>query len=202
MGKFVQRDAEMQTLEQLLKSTGLVSRQKVVVLHGLGGIGKTQLAIEFARKHYHRFSSVFWLGGASEASLKHSFTGILQRLPRDELTADGVEMLKNSTIDVDVAVRECLRWLSLPTNQHWLIIFDNVDRDYHRSDDVQACDIRKYCPSTNYGSILMTSRLASLHRLGSVLKVGTVWMEQAREILESNAGRTIEGKVINNSPLS
>ncbi|KAL5431630.1 hypothetical protein PMIN06_012244 [Paraphaeosphaeria minitans] len=91
VGKFIQRDAEMQKLEQLLlKNTGLVSRRRVVVLHGLGSIGKTQLVIEFARKHHHRFSSVFWLDGASEASLKQSFTSMLQRLQQDELTADGV----------------------------------------------------------------------------------------------------------------
>ncbi|KAK7177812.1 NB-ARC and TPR domain protein [Paraphaeosphaeria sporulosa] len=193
VGKFIQRDAEMQTLEQLLlKNTGLVSRRRVVVLHGLGGIGKTQLVIEFARKHHHLFSSVFWLDGASEASLKQSFTSMLQRLPQDELTADGVEVLKLSTIDINMAVRECLRWLSLPTNQHWLIIFDNVDRDYHDKDDVQAFSVKTYFPSTDYGSILITSRLASLRRLGSGFKVGTVETEQARAILESNAGRIIE----------
>jgi hypothetical protein len=198
VGKFIQRDAEMQELEQLVfRNTATVSRQKVVVLHGLGGIGKTQLAIEFAQKHHHRFSSVFWLDGASEASLKQSFTSMLQRLPQDELTADGVDTLKHSTIDANVAVRECHRWLSLPTNQLWLAIFDNVDRDYHDKDDVQAFNVKTYFPSTNHGSILITSRLASLRRLGSGLKVGTVETEQARAILESNAGRIIEGKAIN-----
>ncbi|KAF9728645.1 Nephrocystin-3-like protein 2 [Paraphaeosphaeria minitans] len=177
VGKFIQRDAEMQKLEQLLlKNTGLVSRRRVVVLHGLGSIGKTQLVIEFARKHHHRFSSVFWLDGASEASLKQSWG----------------EVLKLSTIDINMAVRECLRWLSLPTNQHWLIIFDNVDRDYHDKDDVQAFSVKTYFPSRDYGSILITSRLASLRRLGSGLKVETVETEQARAILESNAGRIFD----------
>ncbi|KAF2266260.1 hypothetical protein CC78DRAFT_531667 [Lojkania enalia] len=193
VGKFVQRDAEMRELEQLLvKNTAAVRRQKVVVLHGLGGIGKTQLAVEFARKHHHCFSSIFWVDGASEASLKQSFASIMRTLPQDELTADGVEMLKLSTIDVNVAVHECLRWLSLPTNQHWLVIFDNVDRDYHDKDDVQAFNVKTYFPSTDYGSILVTSRLASLQRLGSGLKVRTVDTEQAREILENNAGRAID----------
>ncbi|KAL5375449.1 hypothetical protein PMIN06_012243 [Paraphaeosphaeria minitans] len=91
-----------------------------------------------------------------------------------------------------MAVRECLRWLSLPTNQHWLIIFDNVDRDYHDKDDVQAFSVKTYFPSRDYGSILITSRLASLRRLGSGLKVETVETEQARAILESNAGRIFD----------
>jgi len=202
VGKFIERDAEMQELEQLLISNiTTTSRQKVVVLHGLGGIGKTQLAAEFARKHHHVFSSVFWLDGESEASLKLSFANMTQRLPQDELTADGVEMLKRSTIDFDVAVHECLRWLSLATNQRWLLIFDNVDRDYYNKDDVQAYNVKMYFPSTDYGSILVTSRLASRQRLGTGLKVGTVEMEQARAILESNAGRVVEGKVDDFPPI-
>jgi len=201
MDKFIQRDAEMQALEQLLlKNTATISRQKVVVLYGLGGIGKTQLAVEFARKHQHAFSSVFWIDGESEASLKQSFASMMQRLPQDELTADGMEMLRRSTIDIDVAMHECLRWLSLATNQHWLLIFDNVDRDYHDKDNVQAYNIKMYFPSTDSGSILVTSRLVSLQRLGSGLKVGTVEREQARAILESSAGRMVEGKVDHSSP--
>lgn len=203
VGKFVERDAEMQQLEQLLVNTPTITerRRVVVVLHGLGGIGKTQLAVEFARKHHHRFSSVFWIDGASEASLKQSFASIMQTLPRDELTADGAEMLKQSTIDVSVAVRECLRWLSLATNKHWLLIFDNVDRDYYDKDDVQAYNVKMYFPSTDSGSILITSRLVSLQKLGLGLKVGMVKIEQARAILESNAGRIIKGKVDYSSPI-
>jgi hypothetical protein len=197
VGKFVQRDAEMQELEHLLvETTAAIGRQKVVVLHGLGGIGKTQLAVEFARKHHRAFSSIFWLDGASEASLKQSFASMIQMLPQDELTVDSVKILKQSTIDIDVAVRECLRWLSFATNQHWLLIFDNVDRDYHDKDDVQAYSVKAYFPSTDHGSILVTSRLASLQRLGRGLKVGTVETNQARAILENNAGGEVKGKFI------
>ncbi|KAL5371203.1 hypothetical protein DPSP01_014425 [Paraphaeosphaeria sporulosa] len=193
VGKFVQRDAEMQELERLLvKNTAAVSRQKVVVLHGLGGIGKTQLAVEFAREHHHHFSSVFWIDGASEASLKQSFASIMQTLPQDELTADGVEMLKHPTLNVNVAVRECLRWLSIPTNQHWLVIFDNVDRDYYDKQDKEAYNPRTYFPYKDYGSILITSRLENLQSLGSGIKVGRVNPEQARAILENYAGRFID----------
>ena len=196
VGKFVQRDAEMLELERLLfKITAAVSRQRIVVLHGLGGIGKTQLAVEFAREHHHRFSSVFWIDGASEASLKQSFASIMQTLPQDELTAGGVEMLKHSTIDVNMAVRECLRWLSLPTNRHWLIIFDNVDRDYDDKEDKEAYNPKTYFPYKDHGSILITSRLENLQSLGSGLKVGRVNTEQARAILENHAGRLIDGEL-------
>jgi adenylylsulfate kinase-like enzyme len=44
-------------------------RQKLHVLRGLGGMGKTQLAIEFARQYHYRFSSVFWLDGRNKSNL-------------------------------------------------------------------------------------------------------------------------------------
>lgn len=42
--------------------------------------------------------------------------------------------------------------------------------------------------------MLITSRLASLERLGTGVKVGTVAGEQARAVLENNAGTVMEGK--------
>lgn len=88
MNCFVRRDAEMHGLERLLVDpVHAASRRNVAVLHGLGGIGNTQLAVEFARKHKGRFSEIFWLNGSSEANLKQSFAEMVQRLPRDELDA-------------------------------------------------------------------------------------------------------------------
>jgi hypothetical protein len=56
---FIDQPAEMAELEQALLPQRQNSRQKVYILHDLGGIGKTQLAVEFARRHHRKFSSVF-----------------------------------------------------------------------------------------------------------------------------------------------
>jgi hypothetical protein len=204
VSQFVDRPAEMAAVEQLLLKASPTTlsaispttrhRRKVVVVHGLGGIGKTQLAVEFARKHHHRFSAVFWLDGSSEASLKQSFVSIAQRLPRSELTADGAAQLSDAAIEADVAVRECQRWLSILSNAHWLLLIDNVDRDHRDQGDVQAYNVQTYFPHADHGSMLITSRLPSLQRLGSGVKVGTLAGEQARAVLENNAGRVVEGK--------
>tara|TARA_R110002003_G_scaffold3248_1_gene24986 strand:+ start:2889 stop:3098 length:210 start_codon:yes stop_codon:yes gene_type:complete len=68
------------------------------------------------------------------------------------------------------------------------LILDNVDRDHRDREDSQAYNAEKYLPHSDHGSILITSPLASLQRLGSGVKVGTVAAEQARGILENNAG--------------
>jgi hypothetical protein len=200
VSQFVDRPAEMAAVEQLLLeaaptiSPATRGRRKVVVVHGLGGIGKTQLAVEFARKHDHRFSAVFWLDGSLEANLKQSFVDVAQRLPRDELTIDGAAQRSNAAVEAEVAVRECQRWLSISSNAHWLLLIDNVDRDHYDQDDPQAYNVQKYFPHADHGSVLITSRMASLQRLGLGVKVGTVAAEQARAILENNAGRVVEGK--------
>jgi hypothetical protein len=204
VSQFVDRPAEMAAVEQLLLEASPTTssaaspttrrRRKVVVVHGLGGIGKTQLAVEFARTHHHRFSAVFWLDGSSETSLKQSFVGMAQRLPRSELMADGAALLSDAAVEDDVAVRECQRWLSISSNSHWLLIIDNVDRDHHDREDLQAYNVQAYFPHADHGSMLITSRLSSLQRLGPVVKVGTVAAEQARAILGNNASRVVEGK--------
>jgi hypothetical protein len=185
----------MQQIEKpLLGIQRAAGRRKVAVVHGLGGIGKTQLAVEFARKHHHRFSAVFWLDGSSEASLKQSFVDIVQKLPRSELTAEGAAQLSDATVEANVAVRECQRWLSISSNAHWLLLIDNVDRDHYDQDDPQAYNVQAYFPHADHGSVLITTRLASLQRLGVGVKVGTVGAEQARAILENNASRVVDGK--------
>jgi hypothetical protein len=195
VGQFVQRDVEMRQLEHfLLEEVAVERRQRVVVLHGLGGIGKTQLAVEFARKHQHRFSGLFWLDGSSEASLKQSFADIIQNLPHGELAAGGTQMLAHSAVDVNVAVHEFLRWLSLSSNHQWLLVFDNVDRDLHDNDDPQEYDVKGYFPHADHGAILITSRLASLQRYGLGLMVEAVNIQQAKAILENNARRKIRGE--------
>jgi hypothetical protein len=53
---------------------------------------------------------------------------------------------------------------------------------------------KKYFPHADHGSILITSRLANLQRLGANTKVGIVATEQGRAILENNAGGVVDSK--------
>lgn len=118
LNRFVGRDAEMLRLEDYFHpKTPSLTRRKVFVIYGLGGMGKTQLAIEFAPKHQSSYSATFWLDGSSTDRLKQSFVDIASRLPQDQISTDASETLKRSKMDVDIVVDGVLRWLSLSSNR-------------------------------------------------------------------------------------
>ena len=70
-GNFVDRDTEMEIEHSLLQSDPQSGR-KIRVLHGLGGIGKTQLAIAYARKHQEVYSAIICVNGNSKDTLLQS----------------------------------------------------------------------------------------------------------------------------------
>lgn len=56
------------------------------MLRGLGGIGRTQLAVEFMRHHHSKFSAVLWLSGSSEDSLKRDLASYATRIQPDQVS--------------------------------------------------------------------------------------------------------------------
>jgi hypothetical protein len=185
--QFVDRPAEMAELERVLvPGPGQSQRQKIYVLHGLGGIGKTQLAVEFARRHHRRFSSVFWLDGRSEDILKRSIASCAGRIPQGQISEASRQYASDSNADVDVVVTDVMAWLARPDNTAWLLIFDNVDREYAaQGGDPDAYDVRRYFSGADHGSVLVTTRLARLEQLGESQQLSKVDEAQAKAILES-----------------
>jgi tetratricopeptide (TPR) repeat protein len=185
--QFVDRPAEMAELERVLvPGPGQSQRQKIYVLHGLGGIGKTQLAVEFARRHHRRFSSVFWLDGRSEDILKRSIASCAGRIPQGQIPETSRQYAADASADIDAIVKDVMAWLARPDNTAWLLIFDNVDREYvAQGGDPDAYDVRRYFSHTDHGSVLVTTRLARLEQLGDSQQLGKVSTEQGQAIFES-----------------
>jgi hypothetical protein len=177
----------MAELERVLvPGPGQSQRHKVHILHGLGGMGKTQLAVEFARRHHRRFSSVFWLDGRSEDTLTRSIASHASRIPPGQIAETSRMYAADSGADVDVVVKDVLAWLARSDNSTWLLIFDNVDREYKaQGGDPDAYDVRRYLSGADHGSVLVTTRLARLEQLGDSQRLGKVSKQQGQAILES-----------------
>ncbi|KAG9853442.1 purine and uridine phosphorylase, partial [Aureobasidium melanogenum] len=190
---FVQRDKEMQKLEDFfLNQTSQPVRRKVFVVHGLGGIGKTQLCIEFARKHQAQYTAVLWMDGSSEDALQQSFVKVFPMLPAEEMSVDLVEAVNCQRASPELVVKTVLDWLSLPSNQGWLHIIDNVDHDINAKDkDSLAYDLAKYSARVDHGSLLITSRLSTLTVPQNAHQLTEMNLEEARALFEEHRGKSV-----------
>ncbi|OQD61046.1 hypothetical protein PENPOL_c019G04134, partial [Penicillium polonicum] len=176
---FVGRQDELDQLWQYLRPTNPQSR-KVAVIHGLGGMGKTQLAIRFARDHKDDFTAIFWLSGKDRGTLLQSLSSILPRLPGSgESHADGA-----INDEVEQRARYVLKWLATEGNSRWLIIFDNIDQYSPFSGPISdAYDPVEFFPGADHGSILITSRLQRLTELGKAFPIHRLDLKDAIQLL-------------------
>ncbi|MBL7520782.1 tetratricopeptide repeat protein [Frankia sp. CNm7] len=129
---FTGRDAMLLRLRGLLRSDGTALVQ---AMHGIGGVGKTQLAIEYAHRFAVDYDLVWWVD-AGQAALVGDQIGELAVAA--EVTASGV-----GTPAALVAVRRYLR-----SHGGWLLIFDNAE---------DPSDLVAWLPE-GPGHILITSR--------------------------------------------
>jgi hypothetical protein len=139
---FIGRDNELEQMKTILLSNPDSSDRKVLVLGGMGGIGKTQMAIHYARQHRLSYSSVFWINATTESALRTS----LRRLAPQMLPSETVDQLDDNQLWVQISL-----WLSELENSRWLLIFDNYD-------DPNQCQIEQYYPFVIHGSIIITTR--------------------------------------------
>lgn len=159
---------------------------KVIVLHGLGGMGKTQIALEYVHSYYEGYSAVFWVDGTSGETANLGFRSIAQRLidhhvsisttPQPDYAQIGQILGLGSAIDQDgqlISVEKkstnrvleaVKKWFSQKENQHWLLVLDNVD-------DLTSFDIRDFIPTARHGKVLITSRRKECIGLGKGLEV-------------------------------
>ena len=77
---FVAREEELGEMHANLSSDGSC---RTVVLHGLGGIGKTQLSVAYAKRHKDSYSAIFWLNVKDKDSLKQCFAKIGRQILRE-----------------------------------------------------------------------------------------------------------------------
>ncbi|KAJ7060460.1 hypothetical protein C8F01DRAFT_988761 [Mycena amicta] len=107
--------------------------QRVVLLYGLGGAGKTQIALKFIADSRSRFTDQFRIDASSQETIEAGYKQISK--------AKGLE----HTTEAAQA------WLTASDNE-WLILFDNADNG----------DLEKYLPHCQHGNIIITSRNPAL----------------------------------------
>ncbi|KAN0072347.1 HET domain containing protein [Elaphomyces granulatus] len=164
---FVAREDELAEMHGALCGNG---SRRTVVLHGLGGIGKTQLTIAYAKQHKDNYSAVFWLNIKDEDSIKRSFSKAAKQILREHPSVSRL-----SSVDIKENFNEVIdavkAWLSLPNNTRWLMIYDNYDNPkLPRNMDPAAVDIRNYLPESYHGSVIIATRSSEV-KIGHPIRI-------------------------------
>jgi hypothetical protein len=164
------------------------SSRSCVVLHGLGGIGKTQLTIEYIRRHKEKYTAIFWLNTNDQDSLKLSFRDVAQQVLKYH---PSTSLLASVDLDdLDQVVYAVKAWLDLQENTHWLLIYDNYDNPKIRGNlDRSAFDIRQFLPKSDQGSIIITTRSSRVSQGRRVNVQKLLDVKDSLEILSNTSGR-------------
>lgn len=192
---FIGRQLDLDSIEKQLMPGKVRDRRKICVIHGLGGIGKTQLAIEYARLHKDLYTSFFWIDGKTEESLIQSLLRIASRLPKSQIS--GIDAQKIIGLEESKkAAQEILKWFALKGNTQWLLVFDNIDKTSYEEEpdlhtEISSYDITQYFPGSDTGSIIVTTRLQRLVSLGSPVPLRKLSVLDGLLILENHTRRSL-----------
>lgn len=155
---FTGREDLLHTLHEQLHRECRLALSQSWAISGLGGIGKTQIALEYAYQYRQDYRAIFWINAASRETLLTgcvSIADLLQLPGKDEPDQN----------KIFVAVK---RWLA--THQDWLLILDNAD-------DVTV--VQNMELPERAGHLLLTTRAQALGSLAQRLDIETMGMAES-----------------------
>jgi tetratricopeptide (TPR) repeat protein len=155
----------VELLEQLGKrlTAGGATVVLPAALHGMGGIGKTQMAVEYIYRRLDQYDIVWWIQATQAAQIRAGLTELAQylNLPGSAEAHTAVP-----------AVREALR-LGRPFSR-WLLVFDAAE-----SPDV----VRPFFPNNGPGEVLITSRNPDWAGIARPLEITVFSRDESVELL-------------------
>ena len=154
---FTGREEILEILHTHLQVEQVSALPQSYALQGLAGIGKTQLALEYAYRHSLEYSAVFWIEAETVESIVSSMLHIADLLQLPEL-------LEKDHKRIVAAVQN---WLS--THSRWLLILDNLE-------DLELLPYS--LPSVRQGAILITTRFQALGTLALGLELSPMNREE------------------------
>jgi tetratricopeptide (TPR) repeat protein len=165
---FTGGDKTLANLRKILRADDAVASTQVAVVTGLGGVGKTQTALEYAYCHRQDYRIIWWIDSETLAGLNLGFAGLARALglPEADL-ADHDRIL--------AAVHNCLERRS-----DWLLFLDNAE---------QPKVVKPYLPASITGHVLITSRNPLWRSLGEATPLTTWPRAQSIEFLVKRSGR-------------
>jgi len=171
---FTGREQLLRELRAALTSGGT---RGIVPIVGLGGVGKTQLALEYAYRHTADYDIVWWLRAEDAATLSADYARLATQLGLPE----------KDLADQQATGAAARSWLD--HNPGWLLILDNARG---------AADCRDHLPMGTAGHVLITSRDSNWGTVAKPIQLPVLPRSEAVEFLQKRCDRdepTVAGEL-------
>jgi len=158
----------LDSLHEALTSGQYVAFTQTQAITGLGGVGKTQLALEYTYRHLADYEIVWWVKSEEPATLAADYASLAAKLDLPEKTSP----------DQNAIIGVVKSWLE--QNVGWLMVFDNVQ---------DPEDLEDYLPHTGGGHVIVTSRNPNWGGIVRTLPVDVFSRAESIEFLRNRTGQ-------------
>ena len=153
------------TLRERLREATVAEMLPVEAVHGLGGVGKTELITEFAHRYAGDFDLVWWIDAEQPTTAAAALVHLAGRL--------GVPVVANQEAMINTLF-DLLR-----RRERWLLVYDNAE---------QPQALNGLLPPGGRGSVLVTSRWSAWGQRAARLRVDVLKRAESVQLLSQRTG--------------
>ena len=174
---FTGREEVLDALHQKLSGGKYVALTQAI--SGLGGIGKTQIALEYAYRYRNSYHDILWTSADTHAALVASYETLARRL----------RLRERDERDPSKVVAALKRWLA--EHKGWLLVLDNVE---------ELSLVNRFVPPDRQGAVVLTTRRQVTEPVAQAIEVDALAEEDGALFLLKRTRRlTLEGSLANAS---
>lgn len=159
---FTGRQQLLESLHDRLSTTKMAALTQAQALYGLGGVGKTQSAAEYAYSYNDEYTHIFWMLAATRDTLIADFVKLAQLL----------DLREKDVQDQQQIVSAVKGWLAI--HEDWLLILDNAD-------DLRQA--HEFLPPSHKGHVLFTTRAQASGVIAASVEVEQLDMHEGALLL-------------------
>lgn len=157
---FMGRNAVLRELRHVLTTGNYVAVTQSAAIHGLGGIGKTQVAIEYSVRFLDAYQLIWWVRAEDPTTLVADYAALGRVLGLEE---------------ADAADPKTVRRALEQAGGSWLLVLDNAEN---------LSSVRPYLPRVGSGHVLITSRYPAWQREARSLALDVLSRDEAVQFLQ------------------
>ena len=160
---FTGREELLDNIHKAFQTKNSLSLVRAQAIKGMGGIGKSETAKEYAYRYRDEYKHIWWVNAETDASIEAAYRSFAQRIK-----------LCSPEDNSETIIASVKKWMN--DNRRWLFIFDNAENEK---------SLEKYCSSSGEAGqhILVTSRNQLFQKYASI-DINVFSEQEACEFIE------------------